>query len=161
MVRLNEGLDRSAARKASYQEPDDELGPEVSETPVQQHRRSKRKAAAEAEDDQPPRQRLQSRANTSRDDNNSSEQKEFPPALTAPDRVRIDQVIADLVKAGKDTLIFCDTTPLKSEPEVHPPALDLTLLKLTATELSFFEDSALYGYLTSNNFLPCISQWKK
>jgi hypothetical protein len=70
-------------------------------------------------------------------------------------------MIADLVKAGKDTLIFCDTTPLKSEPEVHPPALDLTLLKLTVTELSFFEDSALYGYLTSNNFLPCIAQWKK
>jgi hypothetical protein len=161
MIRLNEGLDRSAARKASYQEPDDELGPEVSETSVQQHRRRKRKAAAETEDDQPQRQRLQSRANTSREDNNSPEQKEFPPALTAPDRVRIDQVIADLVKAGKDTLVFCDTTPLKSEPEVHPPALDLTLLKLTATELSFSEDSALYGYLTSNNFLPCIAQWKK
>ena len=70
-------------------------------------------------------------------------------------------MIADLEKAGKDTLIFCETTPLKSEPEVHPPALDLPLLKVTATELSFFEDSALYGYLTSNNFLPCIAQWKK
>lgn len=91
----------------------------------------------------------------------SPEQNDLPIALTAPDRVRLDQMISDLEKEGKGTRIFCDTKPLKSEPKVHPPALDLTLFKLVATELSFFEDSALYGYLTSNNFLPCIALWKK
>jgi hypothetical protein len=62
---------------------------------------------------------------------------------------------------GKDTLVFCDTTPLKSEPKVHPPALDLSLIKLITDELLFLDESVLYGYLTSNNFLSCIAQGKK
>lgn len=119
-------------------------------------------AVPQDDDDRFPRSRPeQRRTMTSSGEQISPEQNDLPLALTAPDRVRLDQVITDLEKAGKDTLIFCDTRPLKSEPKVHPPALDLTLVKLVATELSFFEDSALYGYLTSNNFLPCIAQWKK
>ena len=62
------------------------------------------------------------------------------------------------MKAGKDTLVYCDTTPFKTEPQVHPPALDLRLLKLSTDALLFLDDSVLYGYLTSNDFLPCIAQ---
>ena len=162
MARLNSGLGRSAANKASYQEPDDELEPEASETPVQQQHRSKKRIAAQSESSTPEKkQKKPIHTDVAPDDESDPEQHDPSHASSGNSRVRIDRVIQNLVKAGKDTLVFCDTTPLKSEPQVRPPALDLRLIRLSTTELLFLDDSVLYEYLTSNDFLPCIAQWKK
>ena len=147
MARINGNLDRSAARK----------------TPVttSQHR-GKRNAAAQTESSAPPKKRKrQVHADASPHDGSGLEQHDPSHATPENSRVRIDQVIHKLARAGKDTLVYCETTPLKSEPQVHPPALDLGLIKLSTAELQFLDDSVLYGYLTSNDFLPCIAQWKK
>lgn len=160
MARINGNLDRSAARKTSYREPDDESEVETPE-PTSQHR-AKRNAAAQTESSAPPKKRKrQIEADPSPNDESGLEQHDPSQATPENSRVRIDQVIQKLVRAGKDTLVYCETTPLKSEPQVHPPALDLGLIKLSTAELQFLDDSVLYGYLTSNDFLPCIAQWKK
>lgn len=91
-------------------------------------------------------------------DNESSAEENDPSHVTDENsRVRINQVIQDLMKAGKETFTYCDTTPLKNESRIQPPALDLGLIKLSTDALLFLDDSVLYGYLTSNDFLPCIA----
>lgn len=160
MARINSNLDRSAAKKISYRELDDESEAESPDTTSQ--RRGKRNIAAQTESGAPPKKRKRRiHADASPDDESDTEQHDPSHATGENSRVRIDQVIRDLVKAGKDTLVYCDTTPLKTEPQVRPPALDLGLIKLSTAELLFLDDSVLYGYLTSNDFLPCIAQWKK
>ena len=201
MVRLNGGLDRRAAHKASYREvgeEDDLRSPESAEPvsrnnrkahttttafddqeddeegvlgPSQKSSRKKRKAAQDAlKQSKPslpsaslPRNTLQAGPHTATSSDNESSADENDPSHATGEnsRVRINQVIKDLVKAEKDTLTYCDTTPLKDEPRVQPPALDLGLIKLSTDSLLFLDDSVLYGYLTSNDFLPCIAQWKK
>ena len=146
MARLNSALERSAARKASYRESGEEDGLSSPE-PSRKKMKTETSGAAYR--------------SGSSDNESDPEQHDPSHATSGNSRVRINQVIQDLVKAGKDTLVFCDTTPLKTEPQVCPPALDLSLIKLSTAELLFLEDSVLYGYLTSNDFLPCVAQWKK
>ena len=160
MARINENLERSAARKTSYRELDDESEAESLETTSQ--RRGKRNTAAQTDSSAPHKKRKRPvHTDALSDDEIGLEQHGLSHATSENSRVRIDQVIQDLVKAGKNTLVYCDTTPLETEPQVRPPALDLGLIKLSTAELLFLEDSVLYGYLTSNDFLPCVAQWKR
>ena len=146
MARLNSALERSAARKASYRESGEEDGLSSPEPSRKKMKTETSEAAYRS---------------GSSDNEGDPEQHEPSHATSGNSRVRINQVIQDLVKAGKDTLVYCDTAPLTTEPQVCPPALDLGLIKLSTAELLFLEDSVLYGYLTSNDFLPCVAQWKK
>lgn len=203
MARLNGGLERASATKASYREIGEEndlRSPEPAESvsrkkrkahttttafddqegdkqdildPSPKSSRKKRHAAQKAlkqSNSSPPRAPLSrttlqaphaTHVSASSDIENSAHENNPSHANSENRRARIDQVVQDLVKAGKDTLVYCETTPLETEPQVRPPALDLRLLKLGTAELLFLEDSVLYGYLTSNDFMPCITQWKK
>lgn len=150
MARLNEGLERAATKKpVQYTDtPVDE-----SEEPLSEPSPS----ATEASEPAGP-QRSTTRPRRQPQNATAQSQREQPTAIR---RVRMESVITELKRAGKDTLTYCDTIPLKTEPELHPPRCNLALLKLSAVNLPFLDDLTLYGWLTSNDILPCIRQWKQ
>lgn len=160
MVRLNEGLERAATKKPVYYEerPIDEDGSDASaasELPSEPIRKKSKPNPTEVSDDPVPqassRQSRQTQAATTQ-----------PQSQAAPSRrMRIGRMIDQLEKAGKGTLTYCDSKPLKSESKLQPPACNLGLLKLSTANLPWLDELTLYGWLTSNDVLPCIKQWKQ
>lgn len=73
----------------------------------------------------------------------------------------LDRKIVKLRKASKDTLTFIDKAPLENGAYLLLLEGDLSIIKLSTSELHSIDDLTLYKFLSSNIVLPCLKQFKE